>query len=188
MQEAYCPPCSEYSLCCPTWVPPLGGTQSGTPRGVPSQVPPRGVPQVAPGGYPDPPGGTWSGTPPGGVPRPPLGGYPVRGGTWSGTPLLPHGILGNVAKHYGIWVPPLWTDRLMDGQTRVKTLPSLVLRTWAVINMCLTPKTTTCGNKIVNLDYERLSRKNLDITVDDSLNDYCTMTTVHTLIMRSMKN
>ena len=37
---------------------------------------------------------------------------------------LPHGILGNVAKHYGIWVPPLWTDRLMEGQTRVKTLPS----------------------------------------------------------------
>ena len=30
------------------------------------------------------------------------------------------------------------------------------------------------GNKIVNIDYERLSRKNLDITVDDSLNDYCT--------------
>ena len=22
------------------------------------------------------------------------------------------------------WVPPLWTDRLMDGQTCVKTLPS----------------------------------------------------------------
>ena len=31
-----------------------------------------------------------------------------------------------------------------------------------------------CGNKIVNLDYETLSKKNLDITVDDNLNDYCT--------------
>ena len=40
--------------------------------------------------------------------------------------------------------------------------------------MCLTPKTTTRGNKIVNLDYERLLKKNLAITVDDSLNDYCT--------------
>ena len=40
--------------------------------------------------------------------------------------------------------------------------------------MCLTPKTTMCGNKLLNLDYETLSKKNLDITVDDSLNDYCT--------------
>ena len=32
----------------------------------------------------------------------------------------------------GYGYPPLWTDRLMDGQTRVKTLPSLVLRTRAV--------------------------------------------------------
>ena len=34
--------------------------------------------------------------------------------------------------------PPLWTDRLMDGQTRVKTLPSLVLRTRAVITVIFT--------------------------------------------------
>ena len=53
---------------------------------------------------------------------------------------MPHGIMGNVAKHHGskkkkaLWDmgTPLWTDRLMDGQTRVKTLPSLVLRTRAV--------------------------------------------------------
>ena len=72
-QEAYRPPCSEYSFCCPTWVPPRGGTRSGTPPG----------------------GGTQSGTPPGGYPvrytHPPWGGYPVRcpprGGTRSGTPL-----------------------------------------------------------------------------------------------------
>ena len=34
---------------------------------------------------------------------------------------LLHGILGNVAKHYGIWVPPCGQT---EGQTRVKTLPS----------------------------------------------------------------
>ena len=40
-----------------------------------------------------------------------------------GTPprCLPHGILGNVAKHYGIWVPPCGQT---EGQTHVKTLPS----------------------------------------------------------------
>ena len=264
MQEAYCPPCSEYSFCCPTRVPPLGGyltwvpprgVPGGTwpgypPGGIPGGVPDLGTPRVPPGGsggvtwpgyppgtprgdpggtwpgYPPgrgglgtPPGGTWpryppwggtqkgvprSGTPPGGtwgyltrvpplggtrvrypggsgypprgvcvpprgtwpgyppwgVPRrgvpgsgtPPWGGYP--GGTWPGyppgggtlvrypggagyPPPLPHGILGNVAKHYGIWVPPLWTDRLMDGQTRVKTLPSLVLCTRAVTRICM---------------------------------------------------
>ena len=34
---------------------------------------------------------------------------------------LPHGILGNVAKHYGILVPPCGQT---EGQTRVKTLLS----------------------------------------------------------------
>ena len=103
----------------------------------------------------------------------PAGGVPCRGGTLAGGvlppcpggsylcgvqaatellccelalySLMPHGIMGNVAKHHGSlktkekimgWVPPPpppWTDRLMDGQTRVKTLPSLVLRTRAVI-------------------------------------------------------
>ena len=145
-----------------TWVPPPGGTWPGyPPRGVPDPgTPPggyltwvpRGVPDLGtpPGGYLTrvPPGGVPDlGTPPGGYPTrvPPRGGpdpgTPLRGGTWPGypprggvwvPPPLPHGILGNVAKHYGIWVPPLWTDRLMDGQTRVKTLPSLVLRTRAV--------------------------------------------------------
>ena len=74
-QEAYRPLCSKYSLCCPNWVPPRGGTRTppggvpGPPKGVPGQVPPGG-------GYPDPPrGGTQSGTPPGGgtrTPPPPL--------------------------------------------------------------------------------------------------------------------
>ena len=62
------------------------------------------------------------GTPP---PRvPPCQGTPHQGTPHQGTPLadlagypppprwLPHGILGNVAKHYGIWVPPqVWTDK-----------------------------------------------------------------------------
>ena len=83
----------------PARVPPSQGTplarvppSQGTP---PARVPPLGYPPTRvspPPGYP--PGWIWQGTPP-----------------W-----LTHGILGNVAKHYGIWVsPPLWTDRLMDG-------------------------------------------------------------------------
>ena len=90
---------------------------ASTPYVVLTGSPPgQGTPQP---GYPPS-----QGTPPARVPpsRLDLAGYPPR---------LPHGILGNVAKHYGIWVPPLWTDR----QTRVKTLPSLVLRTRAVINL-----------------------------------------------------
>ena len=103
-QEAYRPPCSKYSLCCPNWVPLpgyppiltwLGGTLPGFPLG---RVPPQA-------GYPPPPAGYSPLAGPGRVPPPHR--------------CLPHGILGNVAKHYGIWVPPLWTDR----QTRVKTLP-----------------------------------------------------------------
>ena len=112
---------SDYSFCCPTWVPPPGGyvirypPGGGTrtpPGGYTIRYPPGGVPgQVAPpGGYPDP----------GGVPRPPPGGLPGQVPPWGGypDPPLPHGILGKDAKHYGIWVPPpLWTDRSMDGRT-----------------------------------------------------------------------
>ena len=98
---------------------PRGGTRSGTPPGggVPGQVPPRGgVPgQVPPGGYP-------VRYPPGGVPGqvPPPGGVPGQV-----PPRLPHGILGNVAKHYGIWVPP------PCGQTNTcenSTFPSYYVR------------------------------------------------------------
>ena len=53
--------------------------------------------------------------------------------------LMPHGIMGNVAKHhgskkknYGMVTLPLWTDRFVEGQTRVKTLPSPILRMRAV--------------------------------------------------------
>ena len=73
------------------WVPRGGG-------GVPDPGTPRGGPGTPSGG-----GGYLTRVPPGGV-------WVPRGGTWSGyltwVPPLPHGILGNVAKHYGIWVPP----------------------------------------------------------------------------------
>ena len=111
--------------------PPGGGYPDlGTPQGgTRTLVPPRGGTQtlVPPGGYPDlgtPPGGYPDlGTPPGGVPRPrspppPPGGVrvPPPGGVRV-PPRLPHGILGNVAKHYGIWVSPP-----VDRQTPVKTV------------------------------------------------------------------
>ena len=54
-----------------------------------------------------------------------------------GTPpprCLPHGILGNVAKHYGIWYPPCGqTDGWMDRHVSKHYLP-VVLRTRAVIS------------------------------------------------------
>ena len=92
-------------------------------------IPPRRVvstPSVVLPGYPPPGGVPGQVPPPGGYPvrYPPWGGwYPVRypppGGVPGPSP-LPHGILGNVAKHYGIWVPPP-----RCGQTnKVKLLPS----------------------------------------------------------------
>ena len=83
------------------------------------------TPYVVLTGYPPPargppPGWTWQGTPP------PAGPGRVPPPCW-----LPHGILGNVAKHYGIWVPPPWTDRWMDRHVSKHYLP-VVLRTRAV--------------------------------------------------------
>ena len=97
-QEAYRPPCSEYSFCCPTWVTPPGG--------VPCQVPPLGGGGGTQSGTP--PGGTRSGTPPGlGTP---LGGYPVRypprGGTRSGTPLTGYPPGGYPVRYPPDRVPP----------------------------------------------------------------------------------
>ena len=116
------------SVVLPGYPPPSWPGQGGYP-------PAGGYPPVLtwPGEYPTPPqhGTPQQDTPPvltwpGAVPY--LGNPPGRvppSWTWQGTPqCLSHGILGNIAKHYGIWVPPLWTDRWMDGQTRVKTLPS----------------------------------------------------------------
>ena len=130
-QEAYRPPCSEYSFCCPTWVPPPGGYPVRYPPGGGSGYPPGGGYPVRypPGGVPGqvPPG---SGYPPGGGPGqvPPGSGYPPGGVPGQVPPPLPHGILGNVAKHYGIWVPPPGVDR----QTKWNYYLPVVLRTRAV--------------------------------------------------------
>ena len=97
----------------PTWVPPHQGTpQQGTP--------PAGYPLA---GYPPPPPAA-----PGRVPLPPR--------------CLPHGILGNVAKHYGIWYPP------RCGLTnKVKLLPSR--------------RTTYAGGKNSQKGSEDFSQNNL---------------------------
>ena len=132
-QEAYRPPCSDYSFCCPnwvppppwpgrggyhTWVPPQQGTPSRVPPGrvlLPSRVPPTGYPPAGypPTGYP-PVGYPWQGTPP--------------GWTWQGTPPV------SAPWHSGKCCKALWdmgtppvdrqSDGWMEGQTRVKTLPS----------------------------------------------------------------
>ena len=73
-QEAYCSPCSEYSFCCPNWVPPLswpglGGYPAG---GYPTWVPPSRVPPFLAQGVP------CQGVPYLGTPHPDLaGGYPT---------------------------------------------------------------------------------------------------------------
>ena len=112
-QEAYRPPCSKYSICCPNWVPSpcpdlAGGYLTWVP---PCRVPPGRVPPSRvhpPAGYPTGRVPPWQGTPlagPGRVP-PQAGPGRVPPPRW-----LPHGILGNVAMHYGIWVPPqVWTN------------------------------------------------------------------------------
>ena len=95
------------------------------------------TPYVVLTGYPPQPGyPPWPGYPPGqgtpcqGTPR---AGYPpARVPPHQGTPpgrvppQLPHGILGNVAKHYGIWVPPpqVWADK----QSETITFPSYYVR------------------------------------------------------------
>ena len=71
--------------------PPRQGTTPPWPDLAGGGVPDQGIPQP---GYPPS-----QGNPLARVPPPPSW-------TWQGTPQLPHGILGNVAKHYGIWVPP----------------------------------------------------------------------------------
>ena len=70
MQEAYCLLCSEYSFCCPNWVPPILTWLGGLPY--------LGTPQQ---------GTPWQGTPPGRV----LPWQGTPGGTWQGTPLAGHG-------------------------------------------------------------------------------------------------
>ena len=152
-QEAYRPPCSEYSFCCPTRVP-----DPGTPPGGVGGYPDLGTsPPPGGGGYPDlgtPPGGyltrtPWGGTrtwvpppPPGGVPGPgyppggvPDPGYPPGGGVPDlGTP--PGGYLTRVPPRGGYLTrtppggvpgppsPPVWTDK----QSETITFPSYYVR------------------------------------------------------------
>ena len=142
-QEAYRPPCSEYSFCCPDRVPPPGrGTWPGTPpppggEGGTQTPPPggylTGYPTPPQGGYPDPPGGYLTGYPP--------------GGSRSGT-------------------PPLWTDKHLWKQY----LP-VVLRTRAVMihttivsdlgcgsTGCWVAWTRSAATRVSYLSLERISR------------------------------
>ena len=72
--------------------------------GVPYLGPPGRVPPSWPQGVT--PILTWQGTPPRCLPHGILGNVAKHYGIWVPPQCLPHGILGNVAKHYGIWVPP----------------------------------------------------------------------------------
>ena len=123
-QEAYRPPCSEYSFCCPNWVPPPAGYPPSWPGqgGTLPGYPPAGYPLAVyplvgypPAGYRVPPSRVppWAGYPPGRVP--PLAGYPP-GWTWQGTQppgvcpmefwVMLQSIMG-----YGYPPPPqVWTD------------------------------------------------------------------------------
>ena len=91
-QEAYRPPCSEYSFCCPNWVPSPpswpgwggtlpGGTLPGYPHPGPRGYPAGRVPYLCT------PVLTWPGVPCQGVPylgtpHPDLAGYPPTGPGW----------------------------------------------------------------------------------------------------------
>ena len=174
-QEAYRPPCSEYSFRCSTWVPPPSWPGQG---GYLTRVPPRPgyppiltwlggyltrVPPLWPG-YPPQPGYPFSRVPPhpdlaGGVPdqgtpparvppqpgyppgrvppHPDLGGVPDQGTPparvppQQGTPpVVPMAFWEMLQSIMGHGYPPTcgqtdwWMDGWMDGQTRVKTLPS----------------------------------------------------------------
>ena len=133
-QEAYGPPCSKYSLCCPNWVPPparVPPLARVPPR--PGYPPARVPPQLDLPGYP--PG---QGTPPAGPARvPPRPGYPP-GWTCQGTPPAAPWHSGKCCK--ALWdmgTPPVdrqidgWMDGWMDRRVSKHYLP-VVLRTRAV--------------------------------------------------------
>ena len=137
MQEAYRPPCSKYSLCCPNWVPPQswpgGGYLTwvppwqGTPwQGPPSRVPPQqGTPRQGP---------PWQGTPQQGTPQQ---------GTLPGWVLPPPAGPGRVLPppmaaswHSGKCCKALWDMGTPPGVNKLTKwnyyLP-IILCTWAVI-------------------------------------------------------
>ena len=126
MQEACCPPCSEYSICCPNWVPPshpdlAGGYPAG---GYPTWVPPMlawGVPCQGDTllGYSPPvlawPGGTLPGylPPPTGYPHPDLaGGVPCQGVPYLGTPPVLTWLGGTLPGGTLPGYPPSWPGRV----------------------------------------------------------------------------
>ena len=128
-------PCSDYSFCCPNWVPPRQGTPTAgyPPAGYPhGRVPPQGTPQLGtpgrvPPGWVPPwqvtPGWTWQGTPrPGRVPPClDLVGYPPG--------VCPMAFWEMLQSIMGYGYPPM--DRQKDRHVSKHYLP-VVLRTRAV--------------------------------------------------------
>ena len=117
MQVAYCLPCSEYSFCCPNWVPPppmltwpggWGYPAEGYPHpdlagGYPNWVPhQQGIPP--PSRVPPPAG-------PGRVPPPPAGWLDLSG--YSTLGVCPMAFWEMLQSIMGIWVSPP-VDRQTD--------------------------------------------------------------------------
>ena len=103
-QEAYRPPCSEYSFCCPKWVPPPIWTAWGVP---------------CPGGFPALGGTLPRGTLPGGTLP---GGYPAWGAT------LPGGTLVMVPPSDQAGYPPAGPGRVPPSWTWLGNTPPSVPR------------------------------------------------------------
>ena len=140
-QKAYRPPCSEYSSCCPNWVPPHSPTPVMTwPGGTQVWYPPAGYPPILtwPGGY-----HTWvppsrvpprQGTPPAGpsrVPTPQQGTTPTPQLDLAGYPpgVCPMAFWEMLQSIMGYGYPPPGVDKLTKWNYH---LP-VVLRTRPVI-------------------------------------------------------
>ena len=145
------------------WPPPDGWTWPSPRMAGPDPpwwldlTPPSVAGPAPPAAGPDPPGSwTWP-PPPAAGPWPPPSGWtwppprwldlippwqldltpPPAGLTFDLTPLPGWIDLWPDPPPGWTWPPsPLWTDRFVEGQTRVKTLPSPILRMRAVISSC----------------------------------------------------